>query len=82
LITNGGYGTIQQGLRAGIPLIVSGVGEDKLQTGSILSYVGNGIYNPVHYTNPEMIRNSFDEILKNQSYRYGISNHALAFYSQ
>jgi UDP:flavonoid glycosyltransferase YjiC (YdhE family) len=73
LITNGGYGTIQQALRAGTPLIVSGVGEDKLHTGSIISYIGNGIYNPVHYTNPEMIRNSFDEILKNQSYRYGIS---------
>jgi UDP:flavonoid glycosyltransferase YjiC (YdhE family) len=73
LITNGGYGTIQQALRAGTPLIVSGVGEDKLHTGSILSYIGNGIYNPVHYTSPEMIRNSFDEILKNQSYRYGTS---------
>jgi UDP:flavonoid glycosyltransferase YjiC (YdhE family) len=82
LITNGGYGTIQQALRAGTPLIVSGVGEDKLHTGSILSYIGNGIYNPVHYTNPEMIRDSFDEILKNQSYRYGISNHAPAFHSQ
>jgi hypothetical protein len=63
-------------------LIVSGVGEDKLHTGSILSYIGNGIYNPVHYTNSEMIRNSFDEILKNQSYRYGIPDHALASHSQ
>ncbi|KAJ4346241.1 hypothetical protein N0V95_005557 [Ascochyta clinopodiicola] len=69
LITNGGYGTIQQALRAGVPMIVSGVGQDKSHTGGLISYIGNGIYNAVHQTNPEMISAAFEEILKNQTYR-------------
>ncbi|KAH5543326.1 hypothetical protein HBI51_029340 [Parastagonospora nodorum] len=69
LITNGGYGTIQQGLRAGVPMIVSGVGQDKSHTGGIINYVGVGIYNAVYKTNPKMIADSFDEILNNASYR-------------
>jgi UDP:flavonoid glycosyltransferase YjiC (YdhE family) len=70
LITNGGYGTIQQALRAGVPMIVSGLGQDKSHTGALINYIGNGIYNPVHQTDAEMIRNAFEEIWKNQSYRY------------
>lgn len=70
LITNGGYGTIQQALRAGVPMVVSGVGQDKAHTGGIINYVGTGIYNAVHQTNPKMIGDAFEEILKNKTYRY------------
>jgi UDP:flavonoid glycosyltransferase YjiC (YdhE family) len=69
LITNGGYGTIQQALRAGVPMIVSGVGQDKSHTGALINYIGNGIYNAVHQTDSKMLRSAFEEILKNQSYR-------------
>jgi UDP:flavonoid glycosyltransferase YjiC (YdhE family) len=70
LITNGGYGTIQQGLRAGVPMIVSGIGQDKAHTGGIVNYIGNGIYNAVHQTNSKMLSDAFEEILKNGTYRY------------
>lgn len=69
LITNGGYGTIQQALRSGVPMIVSGVGQDKSHTGGTVNYVGNGIYNAVHQTDAKMLSTAFEEILKNQSYR-------------
>jgi UDP:flavonoid glycosyltransferase YjiC (YdhE family) len=70
LITNGGYGTIQQALRAGVPMIVSGVGQDKSHTGGIINYIGNGIYNAVHQTDAYTISVAFEEIQKNSSYRY------------
>lgn len=69
LISNGGFGTVQQGLRAGTPMLLSGVGQDKNQTGGILNYVGNGIYHPVHQVDPEALGRSLDELLRNQSYR-------------
>ena len=77
LITNGGYGTIQQSLRAGVPLIVSGVGQDKSHTGALINYIGNGIYNAVHEASPEMLSGAFEEILRNQSYRYVFSPHQM-----
>ncbi|KAL6702908.1 hypothetical protein ACN47E_000809 [Coniothyrium glycines] len=69
LITNGGYGTIQQALAAGVPMIVSGIGQDKTHTGGIINYVGNGIYNPVFHTNSKMLGDAYEEILRNKTYR-------------
>lgn len=51
-------------------MIVSGVGQDKSHTGALINYVGVGIYNAVHQTNAEMLRDAFEELLKNQTYRY------------
>lgn len=51
-------------------MIVSGVGQDKLHTGGIINYVGNGIYNPVHEVTQKMIEGAFEEMLKNDTYRY------------
>lgn len=69
LITNGGYGTIQQALRAGVPTVVSGVGQDKTHTGGIINYVGNGIYDAVHQTEKGALRKAFEEVMRNGSYR-------------
>lgn len=70
LITNGGYGTVQQALRAGTPMVVSGVGQDKSHTGALINYIGNGIYNAVHQMDEKMIDTAFEEVLMNSSYRY------------
>ncbi|KAL1653137.1 hypothetical protein SLS61_004383 [Didymella pomorum] len=69
LITNGGYGTVQQAVKAGVPLILSGVGQDKTHTGGIVNYVGNGIYEAVHQTDKEMLGKAFEEMMMNGSYR-------------
>lgn len=59
-------------------MIVSGVGQDKSHTGALINYIGNGIYNAVHQTDPEMLSNAFEEVLRNQSYRYVYSASVLA----
>lgn len=69
LVTNGGYGTVQQAVRAGVPMIVSGVGQDKTHTGGIINYVGNGIYEAVHQTDKEMLGRAFEEMMRNGSYK-------------
>ena len=62
-------------------MIVSGVGQDKSHTGALINYIGNGIYNAVHQTDPEMLSAAFEEILKKQSYRYGVPYLMLACFS-
>lgn len=69
LMTNGGYGTVQQAIKAGVPMIVSGVGQDKTHTGGIINYVGNGIYEAVHQTDEDMLRRAFEEIVGNPKYK-------------
>jgi len=76
LITNGGYGTVQQAVKAGVPMIVSGVGQDKTHTGGIINYVGNGIYEAVHRTDKDMLRRAFEEMMRNGSYK--VKSRALA----
>lgn len=70
LVSNGGYGTVQQSLRAGVPMIISGVGQDKLHTGVLVNYTGFGIYHAMPQVTPELLTVAFDEIVKNATYRY------------
>jgi UDP:flavonoid glycosyltransferase YjiC (YdhE family) len=70
LVTSGGYGTVQQSLRAGVPMIVSGVGQDKLHTGTLVNYTGFGIYHAVSQTTTELLRGAFEEIIGHEMYRY------------
>jgi UDP:flavonoid glycosyltransferase YjiC (YdhE family) len=70
LVSNGGYGTVQQSLRAGVPMILSGVGQDKLHTGMLVNYTGVGIYHAVSEASAEMLIEAFEEITRNKTYRY------------
>ena len=65
LVSNGGYGTVQQALSKGVPMILAGVSQDKAQTGPIAEYVGVGIYLPVEQTTADMVREAVDEMLTN-----------------
>ncbi|KAL1792165.1 hypothetical protein ACET3X_009916 [Alternaria dauci] len=69
LVTNGGYGTVQQSLRAGVPMIVSGIGQDKLHTGALINYKGFGLYNAVPQVTAELLTETFDKIMSNGTYR-------------
>jgi hypothetical protein len=46
LVSNGGYGTVQQALSRGVPMILSSVSQDKMRTGPIAEHAGVGIYLP------------------------------------
>ena len=56
LITNGGYGSINYALDCGVPLIVAGTGEDKLEAAARVVAAGCGI--SLHTSTPtaEQIR--------------------------
>jgi UDP:flavonoid glycosyltransferase YjiC (YdhE family) len=69
LVTNGGYGTVQQSLCAGVPMIISGIGQDKLHTGSLINYTGFGIYHAVSQVTTELLKGAFEEIMENKTYK-------------
>ncbi|WP_259190290.1 glycosyltransferase [Serratia sp. BIGb0163] len=69
LITNGGYGSINYALDQGVPLIVAGTGEDKLETAARVVAAGCGI--SLHTSTPdeEQLRQAVQQILAQPAYR-------------
>jgi UDP:flavonoid glycosyltransferase YjiC (YdhE family) len=43
MITNGGYGGVQQALRHGVPLVIAGTSEDKAEVAARVAWAGAGI---------------------------------------
>lgn len=43
VVTNGGFGTVQHALRWGVPMVVSGTSEDKLEVNARVAWAGVGI---------------------------------------
>ncbi|MNH00670.1 4'-demethylrebeccamycin synthase [compost metagenome] len=69
LITNGGYGSINYALDHGVPLIVAGTGEDKLEAASRVVAAGCGIN--LHTSEPDeaQLRQAVQQILSQPVYR-------------
>lgn len=62
LVTNGGYGGVQHALAAGVPVVVAGTTDDKIEVGNRVTYSGVGVYLPPPYT-PERIRMAVAAVL-------------------
>ena len=60
---------MQQSVVNGVPMVLSGVGQDKAQTGSIAEWAGVGVYHQVEQTTPYMIWESVEAILKDKRYK-------------
>ncbi len=69
LITNGGYGSINYALDQGVPLIVAGTGEDKLEAATRVVAAGCGIN--LHTSKPDQaqLRQAVQQILAQPVYR-------------
>ncbi|WP_261119340.1 glycosyltransferase [Serratia quinivorans] len=69
LITNGGYGSINYALDQGVPLIVAGTGEDKLEAATRVVAAGCGI--SLHTSTPDekQLRQAVQQILAQPAYR-------------
>lgn len=69
MVTNGGYGGTQLALAHGIPLVVAGETEDKMEVAARVEWAGAGIN--LHKQNPSAkeIRTAVGEILSNQNYQ-------------
>ncbi len=43
LVTNGGYGGLHHAMRHGVPIVIAGDSEDKVETSARVQYAGVGI---------------------------------------
>jgi len=68
-ITNGGYGTINQALEYGVPLIIAGVGEDKQEAAMRIVAAGCGINLRTSYPSEAQLLAAATRILQQPSYR-------------
>ena len=69
MVTNGGYGGTQQALACGIPLVVAGGTEDKMEVAARVEWSGAGINLRKQRPAPRDVREAVREVLTNPVYR-------------
>lgn len=69
LVTNGGYGGVQQALAHGIPLVVAGQTEDKIEVTARVGWSGAGINLRTNAATPAKVARAVDAVLRDPSYR-------------
>lgn len=69
MVTNGGYGGTQMALAHGIPLVVAGESEDKIEVAARVEWAGAGINMRKQYPSFEEVRDAVKEVLGNPVYR-------------
>jgi MGT family glycosyltransferase len=68
-VTNGGYGTVSLALKAGIPLVVAGLTEDKADITTRVAWSGAGINLAVNEPTPDAVRDAVRAVLDKPTYR-------------
>lgn len=68
LVTNGGYGGVQQALAHGVPLVTSGASEDKRETVARVGWSGVGIALQRRRPSAEKVRAAVLEVLRDPRY--------------
>lgn len=68
LVTNGGYGGVQQALAHGVPLVTSGVSEDKRETGARVGWSGPGVALQRRRPSPERVLRAVRTVLDDPGY--------------
>jgi UDP:flavonoid glycosyltransferase YjiC (YdhE family) len=69
MVTNGGYGGTQRALAQGIPLVVSGETDDKMEVAARVEWSGAGINLRKKRPSADEIRNAVKKVLANPTYR-------------
>jgi MGT family glycosyltransferase len=69
MITNGGYGAVQQALSFGVPLVAAGDTEEKAFTAARVGWTGAGINLGTRRPTPEQIRVAVRTVLADSQYR-------------
>jgi UDP:flavonoid glycosyltransferase YjiC (YdhE family) len=69
MVTNGGYGGTQWALAYGIPLVVAGETEDKMEVAARVEWAGAGINLRKQRPSPSEVRDAVKEVLVNPVYR-------------
>jgi UDP:flavonoid glycosyltransferase YjiC (YdhE family) len=69
LVTNGGYGTVNQALSFGVPLVSAGLTEDKADVNARVAWSGVGIDLAVHAPTPDALREAIRTVLDKPAHR-------------
>jgi MGT family glycosyltransferase len=76
MVTNGGFGGVNEALRHGVPLVVAGRSEDKPEVAARVAYAGAGIDLRTDTPDVAALRTAVREVLDTPS--YGLKARALA----
>jgi MGT family glycosyltransferase len=76
LVTNGGYGSINQALSFGVPLVTAGLTEDKADVNARVAWSGVGINLATNRPTPQALREAVRAVLGNPDYRSRVSSMA------
>ncbi len=68
-VTNGGYGSVNQALSFGIPLVTAGLTEDKADVNARVAWSGVGINLATNEPTPEALREAVRAVLDKPDYR-------------
>lgn len=69
LISNGGYGAVQHCARIGLPMVLSGLGQDKATTNAIVEWSGVGINLGVQNPTVDNIKSAVKKVLMDGKYK-------------
>jgi UDP:flavonoid glycosyltransferase YjiC (YdhE family) len=69
MVTNGGYGGVQQALANGVPLVVAGDSEDKPEVAARVQWSGTGLNLHTGRPSPAMVARAVRRVLSHDSYR-------------
>jgi MGT family glycosyltransferase len=79
LVTNGGYGSVNQAISFGIPLVTAGMTEDKADVNARVAWSGVGINLATNNPTPQALREAVRTVLDKPDYRSRASEMAYAF---
>ncbi|MFK3979000.1 glycosyltransferase [Micromonospora sp. NPDC050397] len=69
MVSNGGYGGVQQALSLGVPLVLAGLSEDKAEVTARAAWTGAAINLAIERPEETQIRASVEKVLNDSSYR-------------
>ena len=78
-VTNGGYGSVNQAMSFGIPLVTAGLTEDKADVNARVAWSGVGINLATNEPTQQAVRDAIRTVLKIPSYRSHVTAMAQEF---
>ena len=73
MVTNGGFGGVQNALAHGVPLVIAGASEDKMEVAARVEHAGVGIKLRTKKPTPDAIRAAVLQVLSDPGYKKNAS---------
>ncbi|MBK0419830.1 glycosyltransferase family 1 protein [Leucobacter sp. CSA1] len=67
-VTNGGYGGLHHAMRHGVPIVIAGDSEDKVETSARVQWSGAGVSLRTGRPTPEAVRTAVNAVLREPGY--------------